>query len=975
MLLSPPRFGAVASGRAWMCALVLLLWAHAGGAWAAPDAAPGAVVAQADPAAEELEAEADAGGSYVAPPSDVEVIRIKGRSVEAIQTDVPESVTQFDAAEIEALGAQNISDLAKVTPNVEIKTAGATAPTFFIRGVGLSDFSANAAGSVAIYQDDVAINAAAMQLGVLFDIENVEIIRGPKGYGSTRNDAAGAIKIYTRRPTGELTAGLRSSIGRFNLRDFEGHIEAPIVDEVLSARLAFRLIERDGYVLNRCSPGGAVDYPFKGNPDGLSPALFPPDNEAYTQPVRPSAEGTRGYVGSNLPQNPGVPPQYVGVRVINPAPPTVAVPASGTPVIDPSQRPQLALYPANAPAYIYSGVQFCGEGLRSPKEYRENVANPGTVQTLGGGAPRVFGSPFAVSELGAGLAEDMNDIGTWAARGQVRYQPRDVDMDWILKLHGGRLDQLSTVGQAMGTKGAYLGAVDQADYEDRDITAMKAAIPGFQPPPTSQPGSSPTANLLARELADNLDIHPWRGDYNRTGQTTLDVWGASLRGDWDLGPANLRAVTAYDAYTRFRDQDQDFTPNVLFESIGTDSAWQVFQEVELSGELEDSPFTWSVGGYYLFENLSFVSETQSVALSARATRSFEQETRSFAFYAGFSWDFLDDFTLEGGVRYQWNRAGFVFNLSRIGAVPPTFDSAEIWQAPTGGLRLSYRFTEDSNIYWKYTRGWKPGTWNSSTNVQRGVDAADPVQIDAWETGLRGSWFDGRFSAGGALFYYRYVDYQVFVVLSEVGTAPTLSVLNADDAEVYGAELDFRLEPLVGWAPGFLDGLVVSGRAGWLQSEFLEFTNQIVQRQGFVGGPILSNVDYAGNPIINAPRFKVSGTTEWTFDLGRYGSITPRYDFAWSDAISFGPNDSFGTPNIRGETFLPEHAIGQRAFWLHNLRLMYRTPEGNTEIALWVRNLENLAYKTYGFDASSFQNVVINFVGEPRTFGIDITFNW
>ena len=176
---------------------------------------------------------------------------------------------------------------------------------------------------------------------------------------------------------------------------------------------------------------------------------------------------------------------------------------------------------------------------------------------------------------------------------------------------------------------------------------------------------------------------------------------------------------------------------------------------------------------------------------------------------------LADEDVLGTISYQWNRAGFVFNLSRIGAVPPTFDSAEIWQAPTGGLRLSYRFTEDSNIYWKYTRGWKPGTWNSSTNVQRGVDAADPVQIDAWETGLRGSWFDGRFSAGGALFYYRYVDYQVFVVLSEVGTAPTLSVLNADDAEVYGAEFDFRLEPLVGWAPGFLDGLVLSGRAGWL----------------------------------------------------------------------------------------------------------------------------------------------------------------
>ena len=52
----------------------------------------------------------------------------------------------------------------KVTPNVEIRTAGATSAVFFIRGVGLADFSANAAGAVAIYQDDVPINAPAMRV-------------------------------------------------------------------------------------------------------------------------------------------------------------------------------------------------------------------------------------------------------------------------------------------------------------------------------------------------------------------------------------------------------------------------------------------------------------------------------------------------------------------------------------------------------------------------------------------------------------------------------------------------------------------------------------------------------------------------------------------------------------------------------------------------------------------------------------------
>jgi len=980
VLLPPPRFGVVISGRALLCALGMLVWTPAGGVWAEPDPASVIVTAQADPPAEEDLVE-PSGGGYVAPPSDVEVIRIKGRSVEAIQTDVPESVTQFDAAEIEALGAQNISDLAKVTPNVEIKTAGATAPTFFIRGVGLSDFAANAAGAVAIYQDDVAINAAAMQLGLLYDIQDVEIIRGPKGYGSTRNDAAGAIKMYSRKPTGELTAGLRSSVGKYNLRDFEGHIEAPLVDEVLSTRLAFRLIERDGYAWNRCADGPASSLNYQGlNPDHLStsPGF---DAESKLRNL-PSREGYRGYVGSNLITPQGE--EYVGVRVWDsysiapPGQPRVPPPGgsyesyTSWSVPPPRGNPYVPpFYPLDAPAVKYNGVGFCGETQSRRPEYVQDyfqLADHGTAAVIN----RPGTARMTLSELPAGLAEDMNNIGSWAARGQLRYTPRDADMDWILKLHGSRLDQLSTVGQSVGTKGQgsafYYGGLDAQNYRDRDITAMDAAL---------RAEGYPIYNSeLSNQLANNLDSHPWWGDYNRTGPTTLDVWGVSLRGDWDLGSASLRSVSAYDTYERYRDQDTDFTPNVLFESVGSDGAWQFFQEVELAGELEDTPLRWNVGGYYLMENLSFESKTITRVLSAQATREYEQDTTSFALYAGFGWDFLDDFTLEGGVRYQWNRAGLDFELFAVGAVPPPFAGEEVWQAPTGGLALKYRFTEDATMYWKYTRGWKPGTWNTSTNVQRGANAADPVTIDAWEAGLRGRWFDGRFAMGAAAFYYRYVDYQVFVVLSEPGTAPTLSVLNANDAEVYGAEVDIRLEPLVGWAPSFLDGLVLSARAGWLQTEFLKFTNDIiVYKSFFTGGITLVTVDYAGNPVINAPRFKVSGNAEWTFDFGRFGSITPRYDFAWSDAIAFGPNNSYGTPNLVGDTFLPQHTIGQRAFWLHNLRLTYRTPGGNTEISAWVRNLDNFAYKTYAFDASTFQNVTIAFVGEPRMFGLDITFNW
>ena len=187
------------------------------------------------------------------PDSGIEEIVVLGAESEAVSDfEAADSVVGFGAEDLAALGAQDVADLAAFTPNLEIVTSGATTPTFFIRGVGLNDFNANSTGAVAIYQDDVAINAPALQLGTLFDVEAVNVLRGPQGTGLARNASAGAIKIYSRKPTGEFGAFLRSEFGNLQFRDFEGAIEAPIYEDLLAARFAFRYSERDGTMKNRC---------------------------------------------------------------------------------------------------------------------------------------------------------------------------------------------------------------------------------------------------------------------------------------------------------------------------------------------------------------------------------------------------------------------------------------------------------------------------------------------------------------------------------------------------------------------------------------------------------------------------------------------------------------------------------------------------------------------------------------------------
>ena len=117
---------------------------------------------------------------------------------------------------------------------------------------------------------------------------------------------------------------------------------------------------------------------------------------------------------------------------------------------------------------------------------------------------------------------------------------------------------------------------------------------------------------------------------------------------------------------------------------------------------------------------------------------------------------------------------------------------------------------------------------------------------------------------------------------------------------------------------------------------------------------------------------MSGTAEWTFDLGRFGSLIPRYDINWSDDMFFDPNEGHGSPDPRARAAARLRAPARTAYFLHNVRLAYRTPAGNVEVAGWVRNVEDEVYKNYAFDASRFSGVVINFLGEPRTIGVDLT---
>jgi iron complex outermembrane receptor protein len=190
----------------------------------------------------------------VRPSGGIEEITITSQGREQTAQEAAISVAAFSSEYLEALGAQDIADVSQFTPNLEIRSIfAASTPTLFIRGVGLRDFNANSASSVAVYNDDVYMNSPAGQLGQFFDLEQVEILRGPQGALYGRNASAGAIRVISRKPTGEFNGFVNASYGRFDQIDLEGALEAPLVPDLLSMRVSGIMHRRDGTADNRCA--------------------------------------------------------------------------------------------------------------------------------------------------------------------------------------------------------------------------------------------------------------------------------------------------------------------------------------------------------------------------------------------------------------------------------------------------------------------------------------------------------------------------------------------------------------------------------------------------------------------------------------------------------------------------------------------------------------------------------------------------
>ena len=160
--------------------------------------------------------------------------------------DVPMSITAATGDQLRSLGVTSTDDLGKLAPGFNAQKSAYGLPVYFIRGVGFFDTTLGVSPAVTVYTDQIPLPFSPMSRGAVFDLERVEVLKGPQGTLFGQNSTGGAVNFIAAKPTSTLQAGGELTYGRFNQIDAEGYISGPI-NSTLSARLAVRHEDRGNW--------------------------------------------------------------------------------------------------------------------------------------------------------------------------------------------------------------------------------------------------------------------------------------------------------------------------------------------------------------------------------------------------------------------------------------------------------------------------------------------------------------------------------------------------------------------------------------------------------------------------------------------------------------------------------------------------------------------------------------------------------
>ena len=194
-----------------------------------------------------------------APDALEEVIVTANKREESINK-VGLTIKALGSAQIEQEHVETLADLATAVPGLTFTQTDSSTPVYTLRGIGFYDTTLGAYPSVSVYLDQAPLSFPVLTTQTLFDIERVEVLKGPQGTLFGNNATGGAINYIAAKPTQQFSAGVSLDEARFDTFTTNGYISGPVAENLLG-RFAFKVEEGNGWQESISRPGDSNGAP------------------------------------------------------------------------------------------------------------------------------------------------------------------------------------------------------------------------------------------------------------------------------------------------------------------------------------------------------------------------------------------------------------------------------------------------------------------------------------------------------------------------------------------------------------------------------------------------------------------------------------------------------------------------------------------------------------------------------------------
>ncbi|MBM4384359.1 MAG: TonB-dependent receptor [Deltaproteobacteria bacterium] len=838
---------------------------------------------------------------------------ITARKREENLQQVPIAVTAFGEVQIDNQYANDIGELSKFTPNVILARQPYAGNALFggMRGIVFGDLEKSFDPAVGVVIDGVPLVTNTGALIDAFDLESVEVLRGPQGTLYGRNTIAGLVNVRRSRPTKEWGLKMQARYGSFDEIDVKAVANAPI-GETIGVKLGVFYDKSDGFTEDAIFdlPSAAITGTGKQT-DGedtinlIASALWEPsenfdalltyeytdDDSTLATPTNLTVEG--------LSRTPLADPIGAPIGFANDWD-------------DVTNRMFCNFLPAGTPCAGF-GVPGVSSG-GGP-----GAAIGGAIgQTLGSGGNFCDLYATVFTQLFVNAVRDVACASQGYLRGEAngyKYSYTAVPFVNNIKQHGVTFEMNWDIGEYTLTSVTGYRKSDEILNEDN----LGAAVPIFNPV-RPQSFDQFSTELRAASSFDGIFNFVAGAYYVQSEyeiRQSIFVFGTQFPSgcpgcalppagpspDGDAGQ-DLRSVALFgEAYV-------DLTEKAKL-TVGARWTWEekdffIFQRVsgDSSGLL---PGTWGCG------NLS--SSQQAAADAALAAHLAIPRTPA---------------------QQALVVAGNICNDS---------DGKETWTEITPRIAIDYSFTEDVLGYVSWSRGFRSGGWNGRATTPTSIGAYNPETVDNYELGLRSDWFENRLRLNLTYFHAKYDNKQESQIYA-FGTATETIVDNAAQAIINGIEAETQYL--------LTDELMLRGAFGWVKGSYDKFEafNRVTGRIEDV-----SDIRAFGF----APEFNVNVGFDYRMPLpGEFGELNWLANYSWAD----GTTGNFGQPDLTGLGRNVFDSRGEADFTLAWEK------EGWFRFAAFVKD----AFHENNYLATSVDVGVFWFgaVAPGRTWGIELT---